>query len=79
MQFIGCAEIVQMIEGNTSQPHLVRRRKASRGPRTMARAEALHRDLRGLSGRHAVVRGRNGKQTKVEANDVQPERSQMRP
>ena len=23
-------------------------------------------------GRHAVVRGRNGKQTKVEANDVQP-------
>ena len=48
MQFIRCAEIVQMIEGNTSQPQLVRRRKASRGPRTMARAEALHRDLRGL-------------------------------
>ena len=37
-----------MIEGNTSQPLLVRRRKASRGPRTMTRAEALHRDLRGL-------------------------------
>ena len=30
----------------------------------------LHRE-RSL-GRHAVVRGRNGKQTKVEANDVQP-------
>ena len=37
-----------MIEGNTSQPLLVRRRKASRGPRTMTRAEAFHRDLRGL-------------------------------
>ena len=46
--FNGCAEMFLCIEGNTSQPLLVRRRKASRGPRTMVRAEALHRDLRGL-------------------------------
>ena len=39
---------VPCIEGNTFQPLLVKRRKASRGPRTMARTEALHWDLKGL-------------------------------
>ena len=43
-----------------SAADLVRRRTAFRGPRTMTRAEALHRDLRGSEDRTtAVKRGRN--------------------